>query len=230
MKISFHLPYQTAWGETLHALLYRAGAAPKERKINIPLSTQDGKTWSGEIQLLLKQPAQLSYHYEVRRGPHTVRTEWRAVPRILSADPSASRYFLRDYWRDLPAYSWLYTSAATDVLLRRAPSAQTPLKLFPRTLLLRAQTPVPPGSQLFVCGAGSELGHWNPDYALQMTEEEPNVWSLPLPVWAEYPREYKFILKTGNHVLWEQGPNRRLEAPPLKKGGPLIPKVRGQFA
>ncbi len=218
MKISFHLPYQTAWGETLHALLYRAGAAPKERKINIPLSTQDGKTWSGEIQLLLKQPAQLSYHYEVRRGPHTVRTEWRAVPRILSADPSASRYFLRDYWRDLPAYSWLYTSAATDVLLRRAPSARTPLKLFPRTLLLRAQTPVPPGSQLFVCGAGSELGHWNPDYALQMTEEEPNVWSLPLPVWAEYPREYKFILKTGNHVLWEQGPNRRLEAPPLKKG------------
>ena len=68
MKLSFQIPYQTAWGQTLHAVLYRAGAGANERKINIPLSTQDGKIWQGEMQLLLKQPLSLHYHYEVRCG------------------------------------------------------------------------------------------------------------------------------------------------------------------
>jgi len=47
MKLSFHLRYKTVWGETLHAVLYRAHATASERKINIPLSTQDGENWSG---------------------------------------------------------------------------------------------------------------------------------------------------------------------------------------
>ncbi len=216
MKISFSLPYQTVWGETLHALLYRANAAPNERKINIPLSTQDGKTWSGEIQLLLKQPALLSYHYEVRRGAHTLRTEWHAVPRVLYADPAASGYFLKDFWRDLPAASWLYSSAATDVFLRRAHFPAAPAPLFARTVILRAQTPVLPAGKLYVCGAGSELGNWNPEHAIKMTEGEYNEWSLSLNAQAEYPREYKFIIKTDKQVLWEEGPNRRLEKPHLK--------------
>ena len=218
MKISFHLPYQTAWGETLHALLYRANAAPNERKINIPLSTRDGKTWFGEIQLLLKQPALLSYHYEVRRGTRTTRTEWHAVPRVLYADPAAGHYFLQDLWRDLPAASWLYSSAVTDVFERRTRFALAPVKLFARTVLLRAQTPVLPGGKLYVCGAASELGNWNPKHAVQMTEGEYNEWSLSLNAWSANQTEYKFILKTQDQVLWEQGPNRRLEVPPLKNG------------
>ena len=80
MKLSFQIPYQTAWGQTLHAVLYRAGAGANERKINIPLSTKDGKTWKGEMQLLLKQPLALHYHYEVRCGTRTLRREWQSVP------------------------------------------------------------------------------------------------------------------------------------------------------
>ena len=57
MKIFFRLSYNTVWGETLHAVLYRAHAGANERKINIPLSTQDGKIWTGSILLLFKQPA-----------------------------------------------------------------------------------------------------------------------------------------------------------------------------
>ena len=56
MKLSFNLSYKTVWGQSLHAVLYRAQAGANERKINIPLSTQDGQTWRGEIQLLLKDP------------------------------------------------------------------------------------------------------------------------------------------------------------------------------
>ena len=49
MKLSFQINYKTVWGETLHAVLHRAHAAANENKINIPLSTKDGQTWTGQI-------------------------------------------------------------------------------------------------------------------------------------------------------------------------------------
>ena len=116
MKISFRLSYNTVWGETLHAVLYRAQAGANERKINIPLSTRDGKIWTGSILLLFKQPAVMAYHYEVRRKDKTVRREWQKVERLLSVSPSISAYYLNDAWRDLPAQAHLYSSAVTEVL------------------------------------------------------------------------------------------------------------------
>lgn len=220
MKLSFHLPYKTVWGETLHAVLYRANAAANERKINIPLSTQDGENWSGEIQLLLKQPVGLLYHYEVRRGARVLRREWQSVPRRLYADPAARAYFLRDQWRGLPEESWLYSSAVTGVFRRRETHPGAPAKLFERTLILRAQTPRPaPGQALFICGNTPALGGWDPEKAVQMTEGEFNEWSVSLDAGAlSYPLEYKFIIKEKDETLWEEGPNRLLHAPDIQTG------------
>lgn len=128
MKISFRLSYNTVWGETLHAVLYRAQAGANERKINIPLSTRDGKIWTGSILLLFKQPAVMAYHYEVRRKDKTVRREWQKVERLLSVSPSISAYYLNDAWRDLPAQAHLYSSAVTEVF-RPQSVTQTPLPL-----------------------------------------------------------------------------------------------------
>ncbi len=218
MKLIFHLPYKTTSEETLHVLLYRAHAAANERKINIPLSTKDGENWTGEIQLLLKQPAEMCYHYEVRNGSRVIRREWHSVARHIYTDPAAEEYRLHDLWRDLPAASWLYSSAATDVLLPRQNNPSQPIKLFPRTLLLRAQTPQPGTNQLFVCGSDPQLGGWNPEQALPMTEGEFNEWQLSLNAdELTFPLEYKFIVKTPQTVLWETGPNRLLYAPDIQK-------------
>ena len=35
MKLSFNVNYKTVWGETLHAVLYRAHAGANENKINL---------------------------------------------------------------------------------------------------------------------------------------------------------------------------------------------------
>ena len=63
MKLSFNVNYKTVWGETLHAVLYRAHAGANENKINIPLSTKDGQNWTGHILLEFNQPIAMSYHY-----------------------------------------------------------------------------------------------------------------------------------------------------------------------
>ncbi|MGN0024998.1 MAG: 4-alpha-glucanotransferase [Candidatus Avelusimicrobium sp.] len=220
MKLTFQLSYRTVWGENLHAVLYRARARANERKINIPLSTQDGQIWQGEIQLLLKEPLTLHYHYEVRSGRSTLRREWQAVPRTLEINPSAANYFLCDSWRDLPTESWLYSSAFTDVFRPRKHVYKT-LPLFERTVILRAQTARPePDETLFICGAPEMLGRWNPAKALPLTEGEHNEWSLALNAeQLRFPFEYKFIVKSKDGaVSWESGPNRTLDVPSLAAG------------
>jgi len=223
MKLHFQLPYKTAWGETLHAVLYRANAASNERKINIPLSTQDGLTWQGEIQLLLKQSLLVNYHYEVRAGARVLRREWQSVPRALELNPAASRYCLQDKWRDLPDESWLYSSAMTDVFRRRERTAKT-LPLFTRTVVLRAQSARPePGEKLWLCGAPDALGNWDPQKAVPFTEGEHNEWTLSLDAdQLKFPFEYKLIVRNesapAGQTVWETGENRIFDAPALQSG------------
>ena len=216
MKISFRLSYNTVWGETLHAVLYRAQAGANERKINIPLSTQDGKMWTGSILLLFKQPAVMAYHYEVRRKDKTVRREWQNVERVLSVSPSISAYYLNDAWRDLPAQAHLYSSAVTEVF-RPQSVTQTPLPLFKRTLSLRVQAPH--DGDLYLCGSTEQLGNWNPAKALPLARTQLNEWEIVLNADEQtFPAEYKFIAKSNGAVLWEDGFNRTLDNPPLKAG------------
>ena len=216
MKISFRLSYNTVWGETLHAVLYRAHAGANERKINIPLSTQDGKIWTGSILLLFKQPAVMAYHYEVRRGDKTVRREWQKVERTLSVSPQTSAYYLNDSWRELPTQAHLYSSAVTEVF-RPQTVEKTPLPLFKRTLLLRVQSPC--NGDLYLCGSTAQLGNWNPDKALPLTRTQLNEWGITLNAEEQtFPAEYKFIVKHNGAVLWEDGFNRTLDNPSLKDG------------
>ena len=115
---------KTVWGETIHAVLYRANAAANERKLNIPLSTKDGDNWSGSILLDFKQPILMSYHYEVRRDGKTVRREWQQIARLLPLNPKADAYALQDAWRDLPCDAWGYSSALTNVFLQTAAASR----------------------------------------------------------------------------------------------------------
>lgn len=236
MKLYFQLPYKTAWGETLHAVLYRAGAGANERKINIPLSSKNNFIWTGEIQFLLKQPLSVHYHYEVRRGTEILRREWQSVPRTLELNPAVSRYFLRDNWRDLPYEAPLYSSAMTDVFRRRTRTEHA-LPRFARTVVLRAQSARPePGEKLFICGAPAELGAWNPEKALPMTEGEHNEWSASFSAdQMRFPFEYKFIVKkdgsAADQVCWENGQNHICDVPTLSAGDVFVRSdLRPQFS
>ena len=215
MKLSFNINYKTVWGETIHAVLYRAHAGANENKINIPLSTKDGQDWSGQILLEFKQPIAMSYHYEVRRDKQVVRREWQLVPRILPVDPKTEQYVLQDTWRDLPRESWLYSSAITDVFVKRTRKFNKPFTLFNRTLVLRVEAAqLKANESLWLCGASKELGNWNPTQARALTETEANIWTFSLDV-AQLPAklQYKFLIQSPEGVRWEDGPNRTLTRP-----------------
>ena len=226
MKIHFRLHYRAQGEETLHAIIYRAGASANEQKINIPLVEVENNYWTGEIQLLLTQSLSLRYHYEVRRGVRVIRREWQTVPRGLELNPQIQNYFLNDSWRDLPRDSWAYSAALTRVWRKRKHEEQS-LATFTRTLILRAHSARPDANErLWICGAGESLGNWNPEQAKPMQEIAPNEWAVALDAdKLSFPFEYKFLIRPEHYKPehsesshWEEGDNRTFAAVSLTPG------------
>ena len=220
MKVHFRLHYRAQVGETLHAIIYRAGAGANEQKINIPLVELENNYWIGEIQLLLMHPLSLHYHYEVRRGLRIVRREWQTVPRGIELEPRVQNYFLNDSWRDLPRDSWAYSTAFTRVWCKRE-RGEMPVTSFDRTLVLRAHSARPGANErLWICGAGESLGNWNPAQAKPMYEIAPNEWAVSLNASElSFPFEYKFLVRPEHFkpehpeaARWEEGENRSFTA------------------
>ena len=233
MKLHFSIHYQTTAQEKLHVILRRENPALAKRQVNIALSSTDGAHWHGEGLFLLDTPITLQYHYEVRCGAEVRRSEWKTLPRRLHLTPNANGYFLIDQWRDLPAQSWLYSTAATEVL-RKHPYSRPPQKPFEKTLCLCVQTPQPnPQEELGICGSADILGAWDISRARLMHACAPNLWVIVLDASSlTAPVEYKFFLRhrTTGQITWEVGNNRTLNAWPTASGQTyLYNDLRSQF-
>lgn len=73
-------------------------------------------------------------------------------------------------------------------------------------------TPESPDDKVLVVGSREELGHWDPNRALQMTSSrkspsarEPNLWTVDVQL-AESNQEplwFKFLRRAGDALTWE---------------------------
>jgi len=74
-----------------------------------------------------------------------------------------------------------------------------------------SQAPVGPEEQLFVVGAGPQLGHWKPSQGLGPLSPSDSGWKLVTQFPADSVQEYKLVVIGPNgEVRWEQGENRYL--------------------
>lgn len=84
-------------------------------------------------------------------------------------------------------------------------------------MLLRVLTPnLQPGQTVYICGAAPELGEWNPARAVKMARTGIPLWSADVPDTLPADTEYKYIIRSHDEVMWEEGTNRTIAAP-----GPL---------
>jgi len=81
----------------------------------------------------------------------------------------------------------------------------TPIVLYFR------QAPVGPDEQLFVVGAGPQLGHWKPSQGLGPLSPSDSGWKLSTEFPADSVQEFKLVVIGPNgEIRWEQGENRYL--------------------
>ena len=63
------------------------------------------------------------------------------------------------------------------------------------------------GQTLFVCGSAPELGGWDKDKAVEMSNISSSVWSVDLEIEDETELEYHYFVKDQNHVVTNEWGN-----------------------
>ena len=215
MLLEFNIEYHTQWGEETKL----CGNAPElgaydERKA-IALKTSDGIHWLATVEMIHQEG--INYYYFVSANDQTIRKEWSLPPRCISIHESnARKYKLYDSWRDIPMQSSYFSSAFTQVFLKRQPPICIP-KDNGASLRLNVYCPgLDESHTLAISGNQEILGNWD-DRKVLLLCENASGFTLELDTTVlNYPVEYKFVLynlKENNVEKWEEGNNRLLNDP-----------------
>ena len=239
MNITFNIPYRTAYGEELllNIAPTPAGGAPTafDQCKALAMSTRDGQTWSLETQLDESVSARYDYFYSVRGARGMKRSEWKTVMhRIDLTAAKAARYEVDDRWTDFPGDTYLYSSAFTDCVNRRA-EGKVATTHHGATLRLVVRAPqLRSGMRLHLAGAQPALGCWEIAGSLPMTEHNHNEWIVDIDAERLFPSlrrsgkpavagattlEFKFVaIGDRGEVEWETCPNRTLAVATMSRG------------
>lgn len=219
-QFRFSIDYFTQWGESLCIRCLTGNGTHI-----IPLSTNDGKTWQGEISGPTDAP--LVYSYCVRNEAGDILRAERDGCRHIAAG-RRSRLSLRDHWteRDIP--SVFLHSAFTENIFRHRDGAEARMELLAEPYILLTRTLPPPADcRWAIVGSSPRTGNWNLAGARFLQRTGVYEWGLPLTSEDfEEGMYYKYVLigegKQGQQVVWEEGENRHLAPQPLLKGEAAI--------
>ena len=232
MKLLFNLEYQTSFGENL--VLNIMSEDDKSKVTQYKMSTLDGLHWSYQLTKGAKAEAHIDYYYSVYRGDKEARHEWLTEPHHLEIiAPKANFYMVYDHWIDIPEDSYMYSSAFTDCIAARKREKSEEVS-YPQVVRLKVRAPQLRGNErLALLGSGEALGNWEAKRALEMTEHESHEWVISLDAdELGETMEFKFVaLDEEEDVtpLWENGNNRTVVLPQIKKGEVIVYELSRAF-
>ena len=236
MKLRFSIHYRTEWGQQMMVCLVYHSQDGTEHSAQLPLTTQDGDQWEGEMAVVESRRSPIdffTYYYIVADGDsRELRREWTHPSRKYAFDGSKT-FIFSDKWRDIPLSAHLYTAAyevSTENERAAQETADNPdslrLPLFRKTVLFRVSAPqLRQGQGVAIVGSHPALGSWNPARYLPMESVGRKDWMLALNVdWIGLPIEYKYVVidrQTHELLSWEEGDNRIVDGE-LAEGEVLV--------
>ena len=177
MKLTFRIEYRTAWGEELGVILDGNNSEP------IILRTPNGEHWEGEAEMPdLPACVPVSYRYGVYRDGQCIRRESGTMAHLFCPGKKKNcHYILNDFWKDLPAESYLYSSAfsgdyQSETTIKVTASADGSITFRALCPCLHHKRQV-----LAISGDCPALGNWDIQKTVLMEEIQPNE-LYPAPV------------------------------------------------
>lgn len=83
-----------------------------------------------------------------------------------------------------------------------------------KDILFKVITPRLSADQIIVvCGSAPELGSWNPMAAPAMSRAGIPMWTFRPSTSLSAETEFKFVIRRGDEVIWEEGENRSVKSP-----------------
>lgn len=214
MKITFHIQYETQWGQRIVVIGERAELGACEVAQALRLDYLPGGRWRQSIELP-DDVQQLSYRYLLVDDEHRIISEEWEHPHQLELTGYLADVAVYDYWR--PAHhpeNGLDNAAFRDVIFQGSSYAVKAPKFKSGQASLEFQLYAPrvkPGRQLCILGNIAELGGWNWSHPVLMGNSASPQWSVRIPAPKNNRIEYKYgIYDThSREVLFlENGPNR----------------------
>jgi hypothetical protein len=94
-----------------------------------------------------------------------------------------------------------------------------PSKLRPRKVKFSVTYTTVPGENLFVVGSSMELGAWDVSRSVPMQWTDGNVWVAKVDINPAPGRvEYKYVVRSDQTLVWENGVNHAFDATKAKEG------------
>ncbi len=212
MKITFQLEYTTHWGENLEVVINQADAERLQLDSCYAMRYKEGR-W----ELIMEAPEGAAFHYRYRvvNDKHeTLREEWGKAHRFVAAK-SLTTCRINDRWSERPWESAFYSSAFTEGIFSRQ-KRQKEAVAASDTIFLSVEAPtVRPDEVVALIGESSQLGGWDTNKAIVLSDAHYPVWSVAIKAQKLIPGfAYKFIIKKADSdqvVAWEAGANRYWE-------------------
>lgn len=211
MKLLLSIDYRTNWGEAVCVELNITKKKNVSQTRSYYLETSDGEHWHAEIVLTDADALRFTYNYTIRRDDIVVRQGWMGSARSFRFEMNKT-LCVRDFWRDMPLHSHLYSSAYCHLNgLHDMPIVDLPY--FKKTLMLRVHAPqLMEGQTLGIVGNLPLMGNWDAKHALFMQKSGVHEWCISLSADnITTPFDYKYVVikeQTGDLVCWEDGDNR----------------------
>ena len=215
MEVHFQIDYRTIWGEEVRVRILQKDGTESI----LPLSTTDGKTWVGTINV----SGNMTYQYFIFKGGKETLCEWDLNKRKIEDNKSGYTIFAFDSWRQEPNMKYLFSSAFTECI-RHEEKEQSKTKdaLYTSTIRINVCAPqLEEGQQLFISGNQKILGEWDNKKSVEMKKSEDILgWYIQLDASKlTFPVEYKFYStnKSGTEAIdWECSMNHRIDELEIK--------------
>lgn len=227
MIVTFNIEYRTSWGEEVRVTGSTSELGNWDPDKALPLQTVDGIHWTVEQDFNTTPDGVVSYSYLVWHDGKEVRTEWNSFSRVLYLSGNTTHQCrINDSWKNLPEQQYFYSSAFTESLLAHRNKTGIPPS-YNKGLLIKAYAPrINEEYCLAICGNQEELGNWNPDLALPMSDLNFPEWMVEMDAnKLTFPLEYKFVLynkKEKKAEAWENNPNRYMANPKIAPNETLV--------
>jgi len=232
MTIILNLSYNTVFGEGLVVNLIK-GDNPDD-VVRQKMNTVNGNEWSCYVNAP-EGTETVRYYYSVEKNGVPSRQEWQLQPHCIKVSATKSESFTAyDRWNDIPEDAYMYSSAITECVSKRAKS-KIVKTTSSQAIIIKVKAPqLRATDRLAIIGGNKALGGWETTKALTMEEYAPNEWMAVIDAKKvkDNQLEFKFVAldeRIDYTPLWETCNNRTIDLPELKPGETIVYELDTAF-
>lgn len=174
------------------------------------MSSDNNNEWQGEFEIPLSPQEAYIYDYIVMEGNRDIVAEEHVFPpRALQLNSTTGLNTFYDIWR----YDIRQTAYSSSALAKcifpfiQSHDKRRPPRDGDLTFKVFALTPRSKPFNIILTGESENLGKWDIDKGVVMTRIDNYLYEVQVKN-INVGTQYKYVVKSGNNIVWENGDNR----------------------